>query len=154
MTAGLSSRWSDAQEMNKSQRFSGAECHRAAFWSTQQHSQQFLSPQQFSSLWQLHFLQTDWYREHQAATVICFNVGLSDLYRCHSLSVHLSALDYFHTFSFENCIFRPIWSEIIHFICCIHHWYYGCGWPKQGVIVSVSVIISKKSFGGQTVIRN
>lgn len=37
-----------------------AEWYWAAFWSTQQHSQQFLSPQQLSSLKQLHFLQTDW----------------------------------------------------------------------------------------------
>lgn len=45
--------WATSERLKKS--FS-VECYRAAFWWTQQHRQQFISPQQFSSLRQLHFL--------------------------------------------------------------------------------------------------
>lgn len=65
-----------------------AEWYRAAFWSTQQHGQQFLSPQQLSSLKQLHFPQTYWEGAPGCySNLLCFGINSSLQV---SLSVRLS----------------------------------------------------------------
>lgn len=119
-TAGMSSRWSDTQvmkdEFKKSRAVqSRAEWYRAAYWSTQRQSQQFHS-NLAAYCSSISSRQTG--TGHQAATVICFTLGLAVLCRCHSLSVCLSISPSLCGSFTESCYFLYFPFSILIFI-----WY-------------------------------